>query len=171
MFIYTVKASKLKFFALLICAVAVLLTLAAVIPKTENNGEVAVVSYNYGGIANNADRVSFLKGFGYEVETTPLEVVKVTIPDRFDSVYEKYNDIQRAQGLNLKRFRGRTVTRYTYKVTNIGGAGGADVLANILVYRKNVIGGDVCSLGTDGFIHGFEMPAEPPSEQSSGHSA
>ena len=156
MFVYTVKASRLKFFALLICSMAILLTLAAVIPKPENLGNVAVVNYNYNNITDNEDRVSFLKEFGYEVDETPIEVEKVTIPESFDSVYEKYNDIQRSQGLNLKRYSGKTVTRYTYKITNYETAEENNVLANILIYNNKIVGGDVCSVDSNGFIHGFE---------------
>ncbi len=156
MFFYTIKASRLKFFALLISSIAVLLTLASVIPKPENLGNVAVVNTNYSGIEDNEDRVDFLKGFGYEVEESPVEVEKVTIPESFDSVYEKYNDIQRAQGLNLKRYSGKTVTRYTYKITNYNENNDENVLANLLIYNNKIVGGDVCCTESNGFIHGFE---------------
>lgn len=158
MFVYTVKASRLKFFALIICSMAILLTLASVIPRPENLGNVAVVNYSYDNISSNEDRVSFLKGFGYTVDETPVEVEKVVVPETFDSVYERYNDIQRAQGLNLKRFCGKAVTRYTYKITNYEGAEDKNVLANILVYNNKIVGGDVCSVDGEGFIHGFEAP-------------
>lgn len=159
MFVYTVKASRLKFFALLICSMAILLTLASVIPKPETPGNVAVVNYDYNNIEDNEDRVLFLKGFGYEVDEKPIEVKKVTIPESFDSVYEKYNDIQRAQGLNLKRYCGKTVTRYTYKITNYNSDEEQEVLANILIYNNKIVGGDICSVASNGFIHGFENSA------------
>lgn len=160
MFVYTVKASKLKYFALLISSIAILLTLAAVIPKTEDLGNVAVVNYDYTNISTNADRVSFLEGFGYEVEETPIEVVNVTVPNEFDSVYEKYNDIQRAQGLNLKRYGGKEVVRYTYKIENYDAENDGEVIANVLIYNNRIIGGDICSLSQNGFIHGFEKTTD-----------
>ena len=43
----------------------------------------------------------------------------------------------------------------TYVVTNYEGYSGL-VYANLLIYRNRVIGGDVCSADTSGFIHGFE---------------
>lgn len=157
MFIYTVKASRLKFFALLICSMAILLTLAAVIPNEADYESVAVVAYDYSNVNSNEDRVLFLKSFGYEVESKPSEAVNVTIPEQFDGVYTKYNDIQRAQGLNLKRYSGKEVQRYTYKITNYNGCED-DVVANILVYNNNVVAGDVCCVGNSPFIHGFELP-------------
>ncbi len=155
MFIYTVKASRLKFFALLLSSMAILLTLAAVIPRTENLGSVAMVTHDYTSISTNEERIAFLAGFGYDVDVTPTEIKEVSVPQKFDSVYEKYNDIQRAQGLNLKRYAGKNVTRYTYKITNYKDTD-ENVFANLLIYDDSVIAGDVYSVGTKRFIHGFE---------------
>lgn len=159
MFIYTVKASRLKFFALLISSMAILFTLASIVPKTEDLGSVAVVTYNYNNISTNDDRVDFLEGFGYEVDESPTDIAEVTVPQKFDSVYEKYNDVQRAQGLNLKRYAGKRLTRYTYKINNYGETSG-DVFANILIYKDNVVAGDVYGTGVNSFLHGFDKTAE-----------
>ncbi|MBE6678073.1 MAG: DUF4830 domain-containing protein [Ruminococcaceae bacterium] len=159
MFIYTVKASRLKFFAMLICSMAVILTIASVVPKEKNYASVAVVSHNYNDISTNEERVQFLSTFGYNVVPTPIEVVSVTIPEKFDGVYEKYNDLQRSQGLNLKRYSGVKAKRYTYSITNYEGET-ENVVANVLVYNNNIIGGDVCKTGNDPFLHGFELPRD-----------
>jgi len=155
MFVYTVKASRIKFFALLICSMAILLTLASVVPRADDLGSVAVVTHEYSNIVDNSDRIAFLEEFGYQVEETPIEVAEVEVPKKFDSVYEKYNDVQRAQGLNLKRYAGKTVTRYTYKIKNYSNAHG-DVLANILIYKNSIVAGDVSCTGVNAFLHGFE---------------
>jgi hypothetical protein len=61
--------------------------------------------------------------------------------------------------LDLSKYKKKTVTRYTFMVTDYKGYEGT-VYANVLVYRGRVIGGDICSADVSGFIHGFEMPAE-----------
>lgn len=156
MFVYTLKASSIKFFAAILLAVAVLVTIVAVIPDIEVAGEVAVVSIKYTGIKTAEDRIAFLKQFGYEVKETPIEAREVTVPEHFDAVYEKYNDIQKAQGLNLAKYKGKTVTKYTYEVTNYDYNG--TVLATILFYKDKIIAGDICSADGTGFMHGFEKP-------------
>ncbi|MBQ8448815.1 MAG: DUF4830 domain-containing protein, partial [Clostridia bacterium] len=88
----------------------------------------------------------------------PIEEVEVSIPAEFDTVYIGYNDIQKAQGLNLAKYKGKEVVRYTYEVTNYEGYDGT-VYINLLVYRNKVVGGDVCSADASGFIHGFEKTA------------
>lgn len=156
MFVYTLKASSIKFFAVILLAVAVLVTIVAILPDVEVAGEVAVVSIKYTGIKTDEDRIEFLKQFGYEVKETPVDTREVTVPEHFDAVYEKYNDIQKAQGLNLSKYKGKTVTKYTYEVTNYDYDG--TVLATILVYKDKIIAGDICSADGIGFMHGFEKP-------------
>jgi hypothetical protein len=155
MFIYTLKATNIKFFAALLLSAAVLITVVSVIPDYESGGQVAAASVNYSGIKTEDDRVAFLKELGYEVEATPVETAEVEIPVEFDSVYTRYNDIQRSQGLNLKKYRGKTATRYTYRVTNYNNYEGT-VLASLIVYKNKIIAGDICGIDGNSFVHGFK---------------
>ena len=61
--------------------------------------------------------------------------------------------------MDLSKYKKKTVTRYTFVVTDYEGYEGT-VYANVLVYRNRVIGGDICSADVNGFIHGFEKPVE-----------
>ncbi len=97
---------------------------------------------------------AFLAGCGWETEKTPEETLEVLIPARFDDVMRRYNAIQKAQGTDLARYAGKTVTRYTFVVTNYNN-GEEGIRANVLVYKGKIIGGDVCSLALDGFLSGF----------------
>ena len=157
MFIYSLKASTLKFFAVICVALVTLITLIAFVPAYGSDS--ATVSKNeeieYSGVKTNEDRIAFLRQFGWEVESQPKETAEVTIPAEFDKIFTGYNEIQKRQGLDLSDYKKKKVTRYTYVVTNYKGAEG-EVYANILVYRNRVIGGDLCSADVTGFIHGFE---------------
>jgi hypothetical protein len=110
---------------------------------------------NYDKIKTEEDRVGFLSQFGWSVKGAPIEVAEITVPSEFDKIFTGYNEIQKRQGLDLSKYKNKTVTRYTYEISNYDGAEGK-VYANILVYRNKVIGGDICSADTNGFIHGFE---------------
>ena len=157
MFIYSVKAKTIKLLAAVCVSLVAVITLIAFIPShlggslaVSGNGEV-----NYTGIKTAEDRIEFLKQFGWEVKSEPVEVCEVTIPAEFDKIFTGYNEIQKRQGLDLSDYKKKKVMRYTYEVTNYEGEDGV-VYANILVYRKRVIGGDICSADVKGFIHGFE---------------
>ena len=159
MFIYSMHANTIKFFAVICLALTALIALIAFVPTYASGGEVAQVgaqvTYNYEKIKTNEDRINFLKQFGWEVEAEPLKEQEVTIPKEFDKVFAAYNEIQRKQGLDLASFKKKNVMRYTYTVTNYPDYEG-EVYVNILVYRNTVIGGDVCSADVNGFVHGFE---------------
>lgn len=161
MFIYSLRAGTLKFFGIIGVALAALIVLIAFVPgeqaelSTASAGET--VSYHYDKVKTPEDRLEFLRQFGWEVRPEPLEQTEVVIPGEFDKVYAGYNEIQKNQGLDLGRYKNKTVSRYTYEVTNYPDYEGR-VLVNVLIYRNRVIGGDVCTADINGFIHGFAKP-------------
>lgn len=159
MFIYSMRANTIKFFAVICLALTALIVLVAFVPTYIAGDDATQVgidaSYNFEKIKSNEDRINFIKQFGWEVEAQPIKEQSVTIPKDFDKVFAAYNEIQRKQGLDLSSFKKKSVMRYTYVVTNYPDYEG-EVYVNILVYRNNVIGGDVCSADVNGFVHGFE---------------
>lgn len=154
MFIYSVKASTLKFAAIVAVGITVFGALFVFIPPYED-AESAVVSMNYDKVKTNEDRIAFLSALGYSVSDEPVQSVKVRIPSEFDRVYAGYNEMQKSQGFDLSKYKNREVERYTYTVTDYEGYEGT-VYANILVYRSRIIGGDICSADVSGFVHGLE---------------
>ena len=108
-------------------------------------------------VRNNEQRLEYIASFGWEVEQEPVEVMEVIIPTEFDELYEEYNSLQTPLGYDLAEHAGRRIKRYTYVVTNYPGRE-QDVRLNLLVRDNRVIGGDVYSLGPNGFMHGLAMP-------------
>ena len=159
MFVYSMRATTIKLVGVICVALTVLITLIAFVPTYQIAGNTtdadASVSYNYDKIKNVADAAVFLSQFGWTSDATPVEVKTVTIPAEFDKVFAAYNEIQKAQGLNLSKYKGKDVTRYTLRITNYDGYEGT-VYANVLVFRNRVIGGDLCSADATGFVQGFE---------------
>ncbi|MBQ1956840.1 MAG: DUF4830 domain-containing protein [Clostridia bacterium] len=159
MFIYSMRASTIKFCGVLCVALVALITLIAFVPAYGSEAPDASagqnVDYNYEKIKTNDDRIEFLSQFGWQVKPNAVAEEEVLIPEQFDKVFSGYNEIQRRQGLDLSKYKKKLVNRYTYEVTNYNGYEGT-VYANILVYRNRVIGGDICSADISGFLHGFE---------------
>ncbi len=185
MFVYSVKGSTLKLAGIICLAAVLMISLLLLVPKNDkmtdtpadaetvlhteeiaeevSDEDAAPVSkeekIRFNKIKTNDDRVNFLAQFGWQVENEPVEEATVKIPREFDDVMNSYNKIQQHQGLDLSKYAGKEVQRYTYKVTNYPNYTG-EVTASILVYRNQVIGGDVCSSDVDGFIKDFTFPAE-----------
>ena len=115
----------------------------------------------------NDGRVKFLQDFGWEVTTSPTESGRVRIPENSSEVFDRYNTLQKGQGYDLSKYAGKTVMRYVYKVNNYPGAT-QPVYATVLVYKNQIIGGDVTDTSAKGHIRGFKMPesAAQPTESS-----
>jgi len=103
-----------------------------------------------------AQRQAFASALGWEISPEPCAAEKVRVPRRFDDVYTAYNALQKRQGLDLSRYRGRLCTRYTYAVYNEPAE--RQVRLHLLVYKGKIIGGDICSLSLGGFLR----PLLPP---------
>lgn len=160
MFVYSMRASTIKMVGVICVALTVLITLIAFVPTYANPTPPAAdadanVQYSYDKVKTPSDAANFLAQFGWEVEGTPTEEKTVTIPSEFDKIFAAYNELQKSQGLNLSKYRGKDVTRYTFAIKNYEGYEGT-VYANVLVYRNRVVGGDICSADVSGFVHGFE---------------
>ena len=149
MFIYSVRASSLKFFAVLILTVAILsgIWLSA-------EGTIAVSAkggINFSGIKTDEDRRNFAQSFGIKLKEDESESLSFVMPENFDRVLMGYNELQRSQGLDLSKYARKKVTRYTYKVAEYEGYNG-EVLVNLIVYRDRIIGCDISSADPDGFV-------------------
>lgn len=154
MFIYTVRSSTIKLFCCIFAAILIAATLIIFLPSDDTLAVFASDKTVYTDAKNNDERVEFLRQFGWEVQKTPLSETVVTVPSTFDTVFSGYNELQKKQGLDLSKYKRKEVTRYTYLVTNYEGYDGK-VFANLIIYRGRVIGGDICTESSDGFIHGF----------------
>ncbi len=157
MFIVSFKLKSIKLLFILL-AVIILTTivvwgLVGVIINDISGVFTNKTEFNFINIKTNEERVNFLKQFGWEVNPKPIEIVEVKIPKEFDAVYENYNKLQSELGLNLRKYKGKRVKRYTYKILNHPQVANVEVRANILIYNNQVIAGDIMTTSLEGFMH------------------
>ena len=80
-------------------------------------------------------RIEVLRSFGIKnAELTEYD--EITIPEDFNSVTEKYNEIQMQTGLDLTPYKGKKAQRFTYSVEAENA-----VCAVLLVNDGKLIGG------------------------------
>ncbi len=159
MFVRSIRMHTIKLVSITALAMLAIFALVLFLPSYESPaatvGEVGEVKeIRFDKIKTAEDRIAFLSQFGYTVDAEPIESVEVTIPKEFDKVFAAYNELQKKEGLDLGRYKGKTVMRYTYRVTNYTGYDGT-VYASLLLYKNKVVGGDVCSADPAGFAHGL----------------
>lgn len=165
MFVLSLRASTLKVTAAL-AALAIVVAAAfweggVAHTATDSVREVTVsqpgssaAAANGVDVSTNALRVAFLNKLGWKVNSEPVEVAEVIIPQTWGTVYKKYNTIQKEQGYDLTQYRGARAKRWTYTVTNYPGVA-EGVRANLLVVNGRLIGGDVSSVALNGFMQGL----------------
>jgi hypothetical protein len=156
MVVFTAKLDK-KRAVISVLALAAILCAIIVLAGRAQSAKTPASALS-GVVKDNAQRVKYLNALGWEIETDAIETQTVVIPRVFSDVYETYNTLQISQGFNLKEYGGIEATRYTYKITNYPEKDVAAV-ADIIVYRDEVIAGDVQSNALDGFMLGLEYPA------------
>lgn len=148
--------AKIDLKKILILAGAVVAVIIALVLLLGGRGDAADTAAP--ALSGNDARVEFLKGFGWEVAASPVESGQVKVPQDQSDVFDRYNALQKSQGYDLTQYAGKTVMRYVYKITNYPGATDP-VHATILVYKNQIIGGDITDTSASGIMTGFKKPA------------
>ncbi len=107
----------------------------------------------------NDARVKFLTDLGWDVTASPTESLQVKIPKKSSDVFDRYNALQKSQGFDLSKYAGKSIMRYVYQINNYPNAT-EPVYATLLVYKDQIIGGDITNTAPNGKVHGFSMPEE-----------
>ena len=160
MFVMTAKVDMKKILLGLAAAAALIIALVMFF----SGGDEATPTANLTP-ATNDGRVKFLKDFGWDVTVSPTESGQVKIPESSSDVFNRYNALQKSQGYDLSQYAGKTVMRYVYKINNYPGATDP-VYATLLVYKDQIIGGDITDTSAKGVIRGFQMPKDKTAPQS-----
>lgn len=153
MMVMTAKVDMKKTLLALAAVAALVLSLILLLG---GKGDTAQTSAQ--AASNNDQRVKFLTDLGWQVTTSPKESSQVRIPSASSEVFDRYNALQKSQGYDLGSFSGKKVMRYVYQINNFPGAT-EPVYATLLVYKNEIIGGDITDTAAGGRIQGFKpMP-------------
>ena len=126
-----VKAEKYKNAVLIgICAVIWLCSALFPIEQKDIDADVKISDYS---ASVNSQRVAFITQNKLRCENEPFEVVDVIIPSEFNSLYQSFEAIQKAQGLSLENYKGKRVKRYSYKILN------SRDFAELFVFENRII--------------------------------
>ena len=152
MMVMTAKVNMKKVLALLAALAAVIIGAVLLLGgggEAQTTGAPAV--------SDNDGRIKFLESFGWEAAVSPVESGKVRIPAENSEVFDRYAAFQKEQGFDLAPYAGKTVMRYVYRINNYPNATDP-VYATLLVYKNQIIGGDITDTSPNGKVQGFAMP-------------
>ena len=151
MFIRTFKVKK-KTGTVILAALFLSLIAAVVLIARASTGRADIYT-----LKTEQDRQEFIHEMGWEADKEYTECKVVLIPEKWNDVYEKYNELQKEQGFDLENYKGKTCEIYTYKIHNYEGCDDSEeVYINLYICDGVLIGGDVCSWGLDGFMQGLK---------------
>ena len=151
MMVMTAKVNMKKTLILLGAIAAIIIAMIMAIGGSDTQTTSAPA------LTGNDARVKFLKDFGWEIENSPVESSQVRIPEQVTEVFDRYNQLQKSQGYDLSKLAGKNAMRYVYKVSNYPGTTDP-VYATVLVYKQQIVGGDVTDTSAKGKVQGFKMP-------------
>ena len=143
--------AKVNLKKVLIALAAVVGLIVALIGLLGNKGDPATVTT----MSDNDNRVKFLESQGWQVTTSPKEASQVKIPTELSPVYSRYNDLQKSQGYDLTQYAGKSVMRYVYEINNYPDAQ-QPVYATLLVYKNQIIGGDITDTAAKGAVQALK---------------
>ncbi len=82
----------------------------------------------------------------FQIQTGEMYCEKaVTIPEIFNKTYSRYNELQRFQGLDLEKYKGKQCTLFVYEIKNFT-VDYEKTYLTLLVYKDTVIGGHISSI-------------------------
>lgn len=164
MMMMTAKVNIKKLLIALMAAAALIIALISIWGGKESEPSAAAT------MSDNSNRVQFLESQGWQVVTSPKEASQVKIPTEQSPVFSRYNELQKSQGYDLSQYAGKNVMRYVYEITNYPGSD-QPVYATLLVYKNQIIGGDITDTAAKGAVQGLKkptatMPTETTAESS-----
>ena len=153
MMFMTAKVDLKKIVIAVLAVVAVVVALVMLLGGGSDTAPTATAT-----VSGNDARVAFLKEFGWDVSASPTESGQVRIPQGSTEVFDRYNALQKSQGYDLSQYAGKTVMRYVYKINNYPGATDP-VYATVLVYKNQIIGGDITDTSAKGTVGALLKPS------------
>ena len=157
MMVMTAKVNIKKVLAALAAVAGVIIALILLLGGGNSSEPTAAPS-----VAGNDGRVQFLQNLEWQVNASPVESGQVRIPKEQNQIFTRYNDLQKSAGYDLSQYAGKTVMRYVYKVTNFPGAT-EPVYATLLIYKDQVIGGDITNTAANGTMQALTKRSQIPS--------
>lgn len=97
------------------------------------------------------DVCEYVGSFGIEVDAERSVKDRVLVPQVFNDVYDNYNKIQLSQGFDLRKYKGKSLDRFTLPVLNYPD-NSQEVYVEVLICDDIIVAADIYSVSLNGFI-------------------
>lgn len=100
----------------------------------------------------NRSNIEFINSYNWQVDEKPVSISYVSVPESFDPIFSAYCEIITEDGFDFYAYRGKRVTRYSYKVINHNTSADGLIRVNIFVYKNKIVAADISNISSDGFV-------------------
>lgn len=102
-------------------------------------------------VSGEEETRAFFRRFGLEIDFESCAQREIVLPKEFDSLYDEYNSLQKAQGLDLYPYRGEKALQKIYPIEGQK----TEMYAVLIVMDNKVIGGHINIGGKDTLLRSF----------------
>lgn len=92
-----------------------------------------------GKVESTSDMVTYLLGYGTEVDIASAKLEKARIPKKFDESFVAFNEVIKQSGGDLEKYRNKKIEKWSFTAPGRS-AGDQTAQAVLLVYKDKVIG-------------------------------
>lgn len=122
-----------------IVCVMIILTVCILMLRASPPDTVEVEGEDVGlKINSDEDIEAFINKCGHTVEGCVSDD-EITVPKTWNDAYAAYNELQKQQGLDLRRYKGKTARRLVYALTD------CEDHVTVLVLDDRIIAADICA--------------------------
>ncbi len=156
MFVFSLKASRLKAFCILMLCVFGFAVILSVLPEAGASVNVnkieGVKELSKIDVKTDEGRMEYFAALGYGVDKNAVSTAGEMLPKELDGVLLKYNKLQRAQGYDISKYCGKKLKSYSYSVSSFPDDTNfekGDYIATIICYKNKVVAADLYCKSTD----------------------
>ena len=84
---------------------------------------------------------SYLTSLGYSPNLISEE--QITLPEKFNSVLQEYNNLQKDQGFDLSKYAGKSCIKKRFSVSSKNIPEDKDAVVDLLLFDGKLVGGDL----------------------------
>ncbi|HWQ51023.1 MAG TPA: DUF4830 domain-containing protein [Terriglobales bacterium] len=142
----------LRILAVVVIALIVGLVVWNIAHPGEPQAAGAVTAVEPVKLKTGEERTAFIRSYGWEVSDAAVEVAEVEVPKPLDEFFRAYAELQKSHGLDLEKYEGKKLVRWSYEVLNYPVEDLA-VRVNLYLYKDKLAACDVSSTDGEGFMH------------------
>ena len=134
---HSVRIGKWKLTLISVVCFLILLTVCLLMLRAAPQNSVTVGDEQVGvRIEDDGEIEKFIARCGCEIEGC-ISDDEITVPKTWNDVYERYNELQKQQGFDLRPYKGKTARKLVYAVK------GSESCVTVLIADDRIIAADI----------------------------